>query len=260
MTPIVFDNIARMSFEGCTAEEQNAIAENVYTEHGAQGLLTLWACQDYYDPTEPLNTGFTPATAWWLADNNSYSEIVRHELAKLNEEAALTLLKSATFPPDVDIDMWAARDDGHMKLFRPEKPDKFSHASAKTVRCIAAEFFPQYPIFNTALCSIYLDVGEADPDIMDNSDLDLDIYPHHTKTLEAFEDDSIALQYLTRVHEAPVTSRQHASSKIIAVLSTTDEEWAMYDAMGLSPEAAYDISKNLTVRPAILPLPQEFNI
>ena len=79
--------------------------------------------------------------------------------------------------------MWAAGDKGRMKLFSPEEPDTFSHASAKTVRCIAAKFFPQYPIFTTAVCSIYLDVGVVvDPDMMGNSNATPEPYPQHFNT------------------------------------------------------------------------------
>lgn len=260
MTPIVFNDIANLSDEGRSVEERNGIADKVYTEHGIEGLLTLWACQDYYDPTDTLDTGLTPATDWWLLEGNTYAKIVKEQLSKLNEDDALALLKKATFAPLVEMHMWGGRNEGHMKLFTPEEPDTFSHASASTVRRIAGQFFPQYPMFTTALCSIYLDVGESDPDILDNSDLEPDVYAHHTKTLEAFEDDSTALQYLIRVHKAPSAQRLHASPEIIALLSQTDGEWAMYDNMGISPEEAYNISKSLRVPPAVLPLPAEFSM
>lgn len=260
MTPIIFNDIANLSGEGRSVEERNGIADKVYTEHGIGGLLTLWACQDYYDPVEPLDTGLTPATHWWLLEGNHYAEMVKAELSKLDEEAALALLKKSTFPPLAEMDMWAGINGGHMKLFAPERIDKFSHASAKTVRRIAEHFFPQYPIFTKVQCSIYLDVGAVEPDMMDNTDSDPELYPHHSCTLEAFKNDLAALQYLVRVHKDPGVQRAKASPEIIALLSQTDGEWAMYDDMNIPPEEAYGISKSLRVPPAVLPLPAEFSI
>ena len=147
-----------------------------------------------------------------------------------------------------------------MQLFTPEESKQFSHASAGTVRRIAGQFFTPYPIFTTALCSIYLDVGELDPDMMDNTDTDPEFYAHHSETLEAFKDDSTALQYLIRVHKDPNVQRAKASPEIIALLSQTDGEWAMYDDMNIPPEEAYGISKSLMVPPLASPLPAEFSI
>lgn len=259
MTPIVFDDIASLSEEGLSIEERNAIAQKVHTEHGVSGLVTLWACLDYYDPTDVLDGGMTPAAQWWLTAHNPYSAMVKNALSNLSESDALDLLKKATFTPLVELKMWGGMDNKHMELFSPEEPEKYSHSYAGTVRRVAEQFFPQYPNFTKATCSIYLDVGEHDSDLFDDGTEESLVYAHHSNTLEAFHDDSAALQYLVRVHKDRCAQREYASPEIIALLSPTDAEWAMYDDMGLSPEDAYEISKSLVVPPAVLPLPTEFN-
>lgn len=260
MTPIVFNDIANLSDEGRSVEERNGIASKVYTEHGIGGLLTLWVCQDYYNPTSFLDTELTPATDWWLLKGNIYAEMVKEQLSVLNEDDALSLLKKVTLPPLVETEMRAGMNGENMKLFSPEELDTFSHASAKTVQRIANKFFSQYPIFTKAVCSIYLDVSEGYPGVVDDSDGPLPLYAQHSNTLAAFEEDPAALQYLTRVHQASGVQRLHASPEIIAMLSKTDEEWAMYDDIGVSPENAYTISKSLVVPPEVLLLPAEFSM
>lgn len=255
MTPIVFNDISRLSDEGLSVQERNAIADKVHSEHGVDGLVTLWRCQDYYEPTEPLNIGFTPATEWWLGEGNVYAGMVREALESLNEEDALALLKSAMFPPMVEMEMWAGMNNEHMKLYAPEGPDKYSHASATTVRQVAQLFFPQHPHFGNPQCSIYLETYDADEYDEHNEDR----YPSHGEPLVAFQDDAAALQYLTRVHIGLTVQRKDVTPEMDMLLAETDGEWGMYDDMGLSPEEGYAISKSLVVPASNIALPAEFS-
>lgn len=257
MTPIIFNDISRLSDEGRSVQERNGIAQKVYDEHGVSGLVTLWRCQDYYNPIEPLSAGLTPATEWWLSEGNAYAGMVREALESLSEEDALALLKLAMFPPLAEDDMYFPTKEEHLTLlYTPERPDKFSHASATTVRRIAQSFFPQYPQFNEPQCSIYFDTYNADEYDAYNEDL----YPSHFNPLQAFEDDAAALQYLMRVHPGLTVQRKDATAEMELLLVSTDAVWAIYGDMGIEADEAYHAFKSFVVSTSVLPLPAGFHI
>ena len=254
MVPIVFDLIRRMSEEYVTPEESEEIARNVLAENGVGGLVTLWSAQDYYDPVEPLHTGMTPATRWWLQENNPYAEMVRIELSSLSEDVALELLRESTFPPRPSDDVWMERNGAHLKPYTIEGRDKFSNASSATVRQIAKTFFPQYPILTEPHCSLYLDVTDHEDDLEDVHRW----YPNHDDPLSAFGDDPAALQFLTRVHTGLTAQRDCATPEMERLLVQSDHEWVLYEAMGLSMMESYAIAKRkLNATPNVL-LPEDF--
>ena len=254
MVPIVFDLIRRMSEEYITPEESEEIARNVLAENGVGGLVTLWSAQDYYDPVEPLHTGMTPATRWCLQDGNTYTEMVRIELAYLSEDAALALLTESTFPPLPSGDIWMEKNGAHLQPYTIDRRDKFSHASSATVRQIAKTFFPQYPTLTEPHCSVYLDATDSEDEREDVERW----YPNHSDPLEAFGDDAAALQYLTRVHVGITAQRDQATPEMEVLLVQSDKEWALYEAMGLDPLESYRIAKSKLNATMNVLLPEDF--
>ncbi len=256
MVPIVFELINRMSDESVTPEESEAIAQSVLAEHGVGGLVTLWSGQDYYDPVEPLDTGMTPATRWWLQEGNPYAEMVRIQLSALSEDAALQLLTESTFPPKPSTDIWLERDGAHLQPYTIDARDKFSHANCSTVRALARTFFPQYPSLTEPHCSLYLDVTDHEDELDDVQRW----YPDHDNPLAAFADDAAALQFLTRVHTGLTAQRGMATPEMEVLLVHSDREWALYEAMGLSAMESYEIAKNKLMAATSVALPQNFDV
>lgn len=254
MVPIVFDLINRMSYESVTPDESEAIARSVLAENGVGGLVTLWSAQDYYDPVEPLHTGMTPATRWWLQEGNPYAQMVRIELASLSEDAALQLLTESTFPPLPSDDIWMERNGAHLEPYTIERRDKFSHASCATVQKIANLFFPQYPALGEPHCSLYLDVTDHEEELEDVHRW----YPNHQNPLAAFGNDAAALQFLTRVHVGITAQRDRATPEMEVLLAQSDKEWALYEAMGLSAMESYVIAKNKLTTDLDVALPRDF--
>ena len=240
MIPITFDHIVRMSKEGLNTSERDVIAENVQSDYGIQGLMTLWACQDFYDSLSRPETPSTPATSWWLQDNNHYTNRVCDALRFFKFKKALTLLEEISVAPVVDdFDMWTRQNSEHLNEFVPILRHTYSYASAATVRAMAQRFFPEHPALGYPQCSIYLRVLNAEQ-IKDDVD---EFYPVHTDTLEAFKDDAAALQYFLRVHTGLTVTRKHATAEILKIIEATDLEWSLYDGMGLDPVEAYTVSK-----------------
>lgn len=256
MSTIIFDFIMRMSDEFASPETRDDIARDVLQKYGVNGLVVLWKNQDYYDPTEPLHSGATPATLWWLQKNNAYANMVRTVFQAFSEEEALDVLAHSTFPPNVDFDVWACQNDAHMKECNLDRRDKFSHASCATVRKLANVFFPQYPALEQPHCSLYSETFDAE----DEDDYDeVKLYPIHTDPLGAFVESTAALQYLIRTHQGITVRREGASAEVQAMLERSDEEWAIYDAMGLEPMASYLIATNKVKEVDSLQLPVEFD-
>ena len=255
MTPIVFNDIARMSAENVDANERNFIAQIVLDTKGVNGLFTLWSCQDYYDPTEPLNTGRTPATVWWLQIDNPYASIVREKLNGVSNADALAMLHRATFPPQGPTDTWYGANNQHMELFTPKKYEPYSHADATAVMDLARKFFPQHPALLRPQCSLYLDVIDYDNV---NDDISM-LYPAHLETLEAFSQDAAALQYLLRVHPALTVQRKNATPAMEILLAQSDKEWEIFESMGITPDEAYHIMTGRYLDSLSIALPETFS-
>ena len=252
MTPIVFNNIARMSEDNVSDSERTAIAQKVLDAQGKEGLRTLWLCQDYYDPTQPLMTGLTPGTAWWLQEANPYADLIREQFSGTDFDAALAALKTATIPPKVNVDMRTQMNNQHMSLFVPKDADVYSHADAKTVKALALQFFPQYPLLATPQCSLYLDVVEYDDEDTPG------LYPAYNEPLAAFADDAHALHYLLRVHQGITVTRESASPSMEALLAQTDKDWDILDSLGVDPENAYHLMQSKHASELNVTLPKEF--
>lgn len=256
MTPIVFNDIARLSAENADAEERDTTAKRVFDTMGVDGLFTLWSCQDYYQPTDTLGTGRTPATVWWLQINNPYASIIREKLNGVSNDDALAMLHIATFPPQVPTDMWYNANNQHIEFFTPTKYEPYSNANAAAVMDLARTFFPQHPALLKPQCSLYLDVIDHDNV---NDDIPL-LYPAHLDTLEAFSQDAAALQYLLRVHSALTVKRENATPAMEILLAQSDKDWEILESMGIMPEDAYHIMKSKYTSGSEVILPAEFNI
>ena len=255
MTPIIFAHIARMSDAETSDNERHTIAQKVLNAYGSDGLVTLWACQNYYMPCTEVDIPDTEASAWWLSSENLYARMVSENFAEKSCDDARKLLKMATHPPIVSLEVTAINHSNVLNVFAPQKAELFSHSTASTVRQLAQTFFPQYPEFSAPQCTFYLDTTSYH----DEAD-DLHVEPVHRETLAAFSDDVHALQYLFRVHESDEIRQERITPDMTILLAQNDSEWKLLDSMGIDPKNAYHILKGRRAIQTEASLPEAFSL
>ena len=239
LAPISFFHVHVLSSPHSDDAHRARVAHEVVMDQGLSGLLTLWACQEFFPPTEHFDGEMTPATRWWLAPGNAFSKRLQQALAHLPVESAVQLLGQtllALQPPSNAQDPYV-----------PEDRREWSRTDAQTVRAMALTFFPQHPSMQEPTCPLYLrtyDHGDTNVGL-DEYD-DLKSYPVHAAPLHAFRHDICALHYLTRAHASDVVGWDQLDDHQIKALERTLADWDMYEEMGMTPEESYHVAKQRT--------------
>lgn len=208
-----------LSDENATSEHRKEAIQAISSVYGERGVVSLWMLQGYYDGLKILTSGLTPATQWWLDENNAWRGIVKKLLSEVKDiEEAKNYLEIATCIPStcwLDIHNGSNRE---WSTFTPGPIVKPSRLHATYVRQLAQTFFPQFPELSLPTCGLYTE---------------------HTydKPFEAFAGDMHAQHYLACA--LPIEAIGQFSSEMRTFRFNRNVEWRMYDQMGLSLEESY---------------------
>ena len=252
LAPIPFYNVQVLSSPHTDDAHRARVAHEVAAVHGLPGLLTLWACQEFFPATERDEGEMTPATRWWLAAGNPFSERIRQVFAPLSFATAvqtLSLVLLALKPPDNERDL----------SYLPGERKPWSRTDAETVRAFAQVFFPQHPGMQEPTCALYMrtyDHGDTNVGLEYD---DLKIYPVHAAPMHAFGHDICAMHYLLRAHASDVVGWDYLNADQIKALERTLPDWDMYEEMGMTPEESYHVAKQ-RLHPTVDIVPNVFTL
>lgn len=229
---IPFAAATRMAQKHVTEKEQRETASGVVSIYGLRGILALWCFQGYYDPTEMLSGGLTPATRWWLDPGNTWTDLVRDILAANigSADDAVRCLQVATCVPNSDINMV----DGTCVPGEITKPSEW-HATY--VRQLALLYFPQFPELALPTCTLYRDAVPRTGMVLDNDDISGLCYEY---PMQAFAGDVHAQRYLALA--LPGSPMGQFPVEMIEFRYNRNDTWKLYEQMGLTLEEMYALA------------------
>lgn len=241
------------AFSSCyDTDAQTIIAQGIERIYGLEGLRSLWLCQGF-QCSEPDTSGCPPATQWWMAASNPFSQRIQEDfLSVTTTEDANTLLGLAARSPS----LMSVHKNGTMLL--PDNCiDTKSLLWAVNVRRLAQSFFSHIPGVASPFNDLYfysyeyVDKQEDDPGGSCRYTTWEFIY---SDPVGAFMDDTNALKYFAACNRPPALP-ENPPQWLVDFYKNGDTEWNIYKGLGLPMEEAYALAMRSAVSAECIALP-----